>query len=142
MPSASIKAMLTIMTTRLTYTELCKRKTFGDRFAYVSLAGKQHESPRFMSNPFYKSRAWLLIRQEVIRRDAGCDLGVLGVYIDGPIFVHHMNPLTKFDVEDWNDDMLNPEYLICVSEDTHNKIHYAKEQGVYIPREPGDTKLW
>ena len=133
---------MTTMTNILTYSELCKRKTFGDRLQYLQLSGRKHESPRFMSNPFYKSRMWLAIRDEVIRRDAGCDLGILGEYITGPIFVHHMNPLTQFDMEDWNDDMINPEYLICVSEETHNKIHYSQKQMDLVERKPGDTKLW
>lgn len=132
-----------IMMTKLrTYSELIQFDGYGDRLNYLSLVGEENKSPRYMSNPFYKSRAWRLVRQEVIRRDLGCDLGVFGNDINGPIFVHHMNPLTEANVEEWDDDMINPEYLISVSEDTHNKIHYAKENGVYVERKPGDTKLW
>lgn len=132
---------MTTMTDILTYSELIKLGTFGDRLDYLKLWDKPHVSPRYMSNPFYRSRAWRLVREEVIRRDAGCDLGILGAYIDGPIFVHHMNPLGPEDIEDWQDYMIDPEYLITVSEETHNKIHYKRIDD-YVERKPGDTKLW
>jgi len=125
-----------------TYSELCKLKTYGDRLEYLSLGGNNHESPRYMSNPFYKSRIWRLVREEVIRRDAGCDMGLIGNYINGPLFVHHMNPLTPKDLEDITDDMVSPEYLITVSEQTHNLIHYGKNLDPLPERRPGDTKLW
>lgn len=133
---------MTTMTDILTYSELIKRKSFGDRLQYLKLNGVSHESPRYMSNPFYKSKMWLLARDAVIRRDAGCDLGVLGVNIDGPIFVHHMNPLQPSDLEEWSNDMIDPEFLICVSEETHNIIHYSKKLIEWKERKPGDTKLW
>lgn len=134
---------MTMMTKLRTYSELIKLPTYGDRLAYVSLSGTTHQAAHQISNPFYKSRAWRLVREEVIRRDAGCDLGVLGEYIDGPIFVHHMNPLEPKDIDNWDDYMINPEFLITVSEETHNKIHYLKNEGPEIvERKPGDTKLW
>ena len=74
-------------------------------------------------------------------RDLGCDLAIPGMYIDGRIIIHHMNPLVESDLEEWNPDMFDPEFLVCVSEDTHNKIHYGKKE-ISIERTPGDTKLW
>ena len=130
-----------IMPEILTYTELLKRNTYGDRLDYLKLWNKPHTSPRNISNSFYKSRAWKLVRDEVMARDLRCDLGVTGMFIDGQIIVHHMNPLQPEDIEDWTEDMLDPEYLICVSEETHNRIHYNVMEDI-PERSPGDTKLW
>lgn len=124
-----------------TYSELMQLSTYGDRLNYLSLDGQEHESPRFMSNPFYKSRSWINVRKHVITRDLGCDLAIHGMYIDGRIIIHHMNPLVESDLEEWTPDMFDPEFLVCVSEDTHNKIHYGKKE-ISIERAPGDTKLW
>lgn len=125
----------------LTYSELMKRKTYGDRLDYLKLWNKPHTSPRNISNAFYKSRAWLVVRHEVIMRDMRCDLGIPNMLIREKVIVHHMNPLQPEDIEDWREDMLDPEFLICVSESTHNKIHYKVIEEL-PERRPGDTKLW
>ena len=135
---------MTTKTDLLTYSELITLPDYSERLRYLQLWNHPHQAAHAISNPFYKSRAWRMIREEVIRRDAGCDLGILGAYIDGPIFVHHMNPLEPKDIEDWSDYMIDPEYLITVSEETHNKIHYGKihPEDIPIERSEGDTKLW
>lgn len=126
------------------YEELSKIPAFGDRLKYLSLRDKGYKSPRQFSNPFYKSPVWKKLRDEVIARDGGYDLGVPGVEIDGPIYVHHMIPITPEDIYDWNEEiLLNPDLLISCSHDTHMAIHYgiiSKEP--YVERYPGDTKLW
>ena len=127
---------------RLTYSEMKKFDSFGDRLNYLRLWDKPYVSPRSISNPFYKHPLWLQTRKEILRRDAGCDLGVLGVYIDGPITVHHINPLTDEDIENWSDKLLDPENLICVSAFTHGQIHYKQVEELQIGRTAGDTKLW
>lgn len=38
-----------------------------------------------------------------------------------------MNPITREDIRTLSDNLLNPEYLICVSHKTHNAIHYGDE---------------
>lgn len=129
------------MSKLLTYSELCQFDTYGDRLKYLRLWDIPHSSPRNISNSFYKSRYWMIARKEVITRDLGCDLGIITLPIDGRIIVHHMNPLQQSDIENWDDYMVDPEYLICVSEDTHNKIHY-QQPDTYVERRPGDTKLW
>ena len=129
------------MTELLTYTEMCKFKTYGDRLNYLTLWNKPHTSPRAISNAFYKSRFWMLARKEVIARDLGCDLGITGMYITGRLIVHHMNPLQREDIDNLDNDMIDPEYLICVSEETHNRIHYKMPDPI-VERKPGDTKLW
>lgn len=133
----------------LTYTELCQRQTFDERFDYLALRGKVGEITfgyeRYINQEFYRSREWKLCRDEVIARDLGCDLGIEGWEIfDRPI-VHHMNPMVAADIVHSNDDILNPEYLITVTHKTHNAIHYGDASLLAKPlveRRPGDTKLW
>lgn len=126
------------------YSEVIKLETFEERLEYLRLTGVSVESPRDISPAFYKSRQWKLVREEVARRDLGCDLGVFGVYIYGPIYVHHINPLTQSDIDnDIYKKLYDPENLICTSLETHNIIHYRKKvEEPYVERTPGDTKLW
>lgn len=129
----------------LSYSELIKYSNFGDRLNYLSLTRRGYDSPRDISNRFYKSKIWLELREFVIARDMGYDLGVPGVEIDGPPLVHHMIPLIEEDILEWREDIiLNPDLLITTSRDTHNAIHYraTKPSAQYIERQPGDTKLW
>lgn len=98
-----------------------------------------------MNQQFYRSREWKHIRQHVIARDEGCDLGVDGYEIYDRIYIHHMNPMTVEDVEHGNEDILNPEFLISTTHKTHNAIHYGDETllpKTLVERQPGDTKLW
>lgn len=126
------------------YSEVIKLKTFDERLEYLRLNGVSVESPRDISEAFYKSRMWEAVREDVAKRDLGCDLGVFGVYIYGSIYVHHINPITKHDIEVNNYKKLyGHENLICTSLDTHNIIHYRKKvEEPYVERTPGDTKLW
>lgn len=96
-----------------------------------------------MMGRFYKSNAWRKVRDAVIKRDLGCDLGVNRLYIDGEIIVHHINPITEEDLEKGSDLLLSMDNLITVSYDTHNKIHYSTEEDyIWKERKPGDTTLW
>ena len=96
-----------------------------------------------MSRPFYKSKIWETTRDIILERDLGFDLGVFGVYIDGAMYVHHIDPITEYDIVHMTKKVLDPENLITVSGDTHNKIHYNKqEKDIWVERKPGDTKLW
>lgn len=128
----------------LSYTDMIKFETFGDRLNYLSLFNKGYISPRDISNKFYKSKIWKDLRDYVIARDLGYDLGVPGVTIDGPPLVHHIYPLEEDDILTWNEDvLLNPDRLITVSRHTHNIIHYGdRSQTEFIERTQGDTKLW
>lgn len=127
-----------------TYSEALKYETFGDRLEYLRLNGIQHVSPREISNWFYKTPEWESVRAEVILRDGGWDLGIKGMKITGKILVHHIDPITEEDIENWNvDKLFNPDNLITVSVDTHNYIHYRKRiVEPYVERRPGDTTLW
>jgi len=132
-----------------TYNELLRRQTFEERFEYLKLGGAVGESTagfdRWIGQGFYRSREWKTLRHEIIYRDAGCDLGVSGREIQGPVLVHHLNPVSTSDIVDSADWILDPNYLITTCHNTHNAIHYGdfslipKER---VERRPGDTKLW
>lgn len=137
------------MTMIRTYAELRRFDTFEDRFRYLSLRAGVGDSTfgfdRYMNQQFYRSRQWRRLREDVIARDNACDLGVEGFEIFDRIIIHHMNPMTVENIVDGDEAILNPEFLICVTHKTHNAIHYGDESGLpkrYVPRSPGDTKLW
>ena len=132
-----------------THRELTRLKTFEERFEYLKLRGQVGKSTfgydRYINQAFYRSSEWRRVRNLVIARDEGLDLGVTGYEIfDRPI-IHHMNPMGLEDLVSGDDDILNPEYLVCVSHRTHNAIHYGDESLLPKPlveRRPGDTRLW
>lgn len=132
-----------------TYSELSRLKTFDERFDYLNLIGYVGQETfgidRYLNQKFYKSQEWKSIRDKVIIRDNGCDLGLDGYYIPKNIIIHHMNPITMDDLANNMELVCNPEYLICVSFATHNAIHYGDKQYLnktIVERRPGDTCLW
>lgn len=133
-----------------TYSELIQLPTFEDRFNYLKLNGAVANETfgfdRYLNQLFYRSAEWRKVRQQVIIRDRGCDMACDGHEIQGNIIVHHMNPLTLEQIENNPELLLDPEYLICVSFDTHNAIHYGTDDFIksrdVIERHPGDTTLW
>lgn len=136
------------MTTRR-YSELIKLGTFKERFEYLRLDGEVGASTfgfdRYLNQVFYNSPEWKRVRCEVILRDNGCDLGMPGYEIDRHVIIHHMNPIKQKDILDRSSEIYNPEFLICVSHDTHNAIHYGDEHLLRtdpVIRRPGDTCLW
>lgn len=125
------------------YTELIKLEDYNDRLEYLKLLDNNATSPRHMSEQFYKSNLWKHVRQTIIDRDLGFDLGVFGLYIDGVKMVHHINPINESDIIYQTSRLLDPENLITTSISTHNKIHYnTEEREIWTERTPGDTKLW
>lgn len=135
--------------TERSYSELIKRDTFLSRFRYLELGGsigvQTFGAERQLNQAFYASREWKSVRDQAILRDNGCDLGVAGYEVHDRILVHHMNPITVKDLAVFNFDVLNLEYLICVSHRTHNAIHFADERQLPRPlveRRPGDTIGW
>lgn len=132
-----------------TYSELAQIESFEDRFEYLKIKGVVGESTfgfeRHLNQKFYKGREWRLIRDEVITRDLGQDLGANGFEIYDRIIIHHMNPMSPSDLIRGNVDILNPEYLISTTHKTHNAIHYGDKSLLALPfieRRPGDTMLW
>lgn len=132
-----------------TYSEMVKFNTFKERFNYLSLKGTVAEETfgfdRYLNQHFYKSRDWKRLREQIIVRDFGCDLGVHGYDIVGKIIVHHMNPIALRDLYNFTDFLLNPEYMVCVSHSTHNAIHYGDDSLIIdtpVERKPNDTCPW
>ena len=132
-----------------TYSELVKYDSFEERFEYLKLNGVVSEETfgfdRYLNQIFYNSPEWKRIRNEVIIRDNGCDLGMYEYEIFGNIIIHHMNPIRVEDIENRNPDILNPEFLISCSFQTHNAIHYGDidllPRGIIV-RHPNDTCPW
>lgn len=133
-----------------TYSELCTLTTFEDRFRYLMLSGKVGEETfgfdRYLNQKFYRDEQWKQIRNYVIVRDEGCDLGLKGYEIERGIIVHHMNPISIEDIVNSTDRLMNPEYLICTRLKTHNAIHYGDESILrevsVIKRTKNDTCPW
>lgn len=133
-----------------TYSELSKLKTFRERYEYLKLDGTVGEETfgfdRYINQIFYKSEEWKRIRNYVITRDNGCDLGIPDrKIVDSVILVHHMNPITKEDIINKNEILLDPEYLITTIKPTHDAIHYGDESLLaedLVIRSKNDTCPW
>ncbi len=131
------------------YSELQIYKNFYDRFEYLKLSGFVGEETfgfdRFLNQQLYRSREWRKARDAVIIRDNGCDMGIEDYIIGDRIVVHHMNPITLEDIETGADVVYDPEFLICVSFNTHNAIHYGDVNllpQILVERKPNDTIPW
>ena len=131
------------------YSEIITIDNFLDRFNYLKLGGSVGAETfgfdRYINQRFYTSREWVRVRDFVITRDFGCDLGVYGYEIYDKVYVHHMNPINVNDIKMNTDILLNPEYLITTSFNTHNAIHYGDINLLdigYNERSPNDTCPW
>lgn len=132
-----------------TYSELITLPTFEERYRYLRLGGKVGEETfgfdRYLNQIFYKSDEWRSVRDYVIIRDGGCDLGMPDREIYGKILVHHMNPIRQEDILRRSKFLLDPEYLICTIKNTHDAIHYGDEGLLIldpIERTQNDTCPW
>lgn len=131
------------------YTDLAQLRSFDERYRYLRVPARVGVATfgfdRYLNQKFYTSAQWRNVRNHVIARDEGCDLGIEGYEIYDRIYIHHMNPMSVEDIETGNPDILDPEFLISVTHSTHNAIHYGDENLLRKPliaRRPGDTKLW
>lgn len=137
-----------VMKANKCYSELIKLKTFEERFEYLKLGAHVAEETfgfdRWVNQKFYKSYEWKKIRRDIIIRDNGCDLGVEGYELQNGIYIHHMNPMLPRDIINAEEWILNPEFLISVSFNTHNAIHYGDKNLLpqLIIRTPNDTCPW
>lgn len=133
-----------------TYSELITFPTFFERFRYLKLSANVGEDTfgydRYLNQQFYRSPTWRQLRRLIITRDMGCDLAHPDFEINGPIIVHHLNPITKSDVLEHSDYLLDPEFLVCVSDNTHKALHYGDETLLLdaepLIRAPFDTCPW
>ena len=149
---ADILAFQNWMTKKMTrnYEDLIRLKTFEERFDYLKLDGSAGVATfgfdRYLNQMFYKSREWRAIRDYVIVRDNGCDLGMEDHEINSGVIIHHMNPISKKDITDRSEFLLEPEYLITTILSTHNAIHYGDEtllnNRMLIQRSINDTCPW
>ena len=131
-----------------TYSELIRLPTFEERFQYAIVGGGVGEvtfgGRRILNQRFYRSAEWKRVRDAVIVRDEGCDLAVSGRSIIGRIMIHHLNPIVVDDMSQLG-ILLDPEFLVCVSHDTHNALHYGDLDNLpkdYRPRFQNDTCPW
>jgi hypothetical protein len=137
------------MTVVRRYSELKQLDTFDERFKYLRLSGGVGRPTfgydRYLNQRFYASREWKQVKDYVIYRDQGCDLGVPGHEIHVSLLVHHMNPMVPADIQHGESWILDPEFLITTNHDTHNAIHYGGElvgPAVVVERSRGDTTRW
>lgn len=136
----------------LTYSELIRLPTFEERLSYLLLHGRVGAETfgfdRWLNQHFYRSEEWKQLRRKIIIRDNGCDLGVDGYDIQGAILVHHMNPIVSDDIVNCTPYLMNPDFLISTSFDTHQAIHYENAELLKVApiypteRKPNDTCPW
>lgn len=132
-----------------TYTELIAIPDFQARFEYLKLDGEVGQDTfgfdRYLNQQFYRSKRWLAVRDAVIIRDNGCDLAHPDYQIGGKVLIHHLNPITKEDILHDSGLIIDPEFLVCVSQRTHNAIHYGDARLIQTPlteRSKYDTCPW
>lgn len=132
------------------YTELIKLPDFLSRFEYVKLKASVPGSITFGSNRFvnqslYHSYEWRMLRNRIIVRDSGMDLGASDRPIGGRIIIHHICPITLEDFDNDSEIIWDPENLICVSHNTHEAIHFGSEDRLFrglVDRKPNDQSPW
>lgn len=132
-----------------TYSELITLTTFEERYKYVRIGGKVGDETfgfdRYLNQTFYNSPEWRRFRRDIIVRDFGCDLAIEDREIGGLIIVHHLNPIDINDILHGSEFLMNPEYVVCVSDNTHKAIHYGDESLLItapIERYENDTCPW
>ena len=132
-----------------TYHDLIQIPSFLERYEYLKIGGVVGETTfgyeRYLNQMLYSSRKWKDARNRVLIRDDGCDMGLADYPIGDKIYVHHMNPIAPEMVEENDPVLFEPEFLICVSYQTHNAIHYGDKSLLPqepIQREPNDTCPW
>lgn len=138
-----------------TYSDLVKLSSFDERLNYLILRGKVgYETfgyDRYLNQYLYqRSAEWKKVRDHVILRDNACDLAHPDheIHPSGRrniILVHHMNPISKEDILSRSDIVLDPEFLITTTKETHNIIHYGLDTAkrpILTERTPNDTSPW
>lgn len=132
------------------YNELITIPTFEERFRYLKVYGvignQTFGYDRYLNQKLYNtSSEWKRVRDKVILRDNGCDLGCEGFEIYGKIIIHHINPITVEDIVTCNPCVFDLNNLISTSHNTHNAIHYGDEKSLIvapIERKQYDTCPW
>lgn len=131
-----------------TYSALSRLKTYDERLNYLLCHSRIGEETfagnRPFNQAFYRSAEWKRARRDAIARDNGCELGIQELEIRGPIYVHHLNPITMEDIQSGSSSLFDLDNLICCSYETHKEIHYGSEKKheAYQERTPNDTCPW
>ena len=132
-----------------TYLQLIEFETFEERFEYLRLDGvvgaETFGSSRQLNQVLYQSYEWKKIRDMIILRDNGCDLGIEGRDIFQHAYIHHLNPITKKQIIDRDPILFDPNNLITVSYQTHQAIHYGDKSILLldpIERFANDVAPW
>ena len=149
MPCGIIQDRVKCMRNIRTYSELIQIPTFIERFEYLKLSGMVGETTfggrRYLNQILYKTDKWLALRDRIIIRDNGCDLGILDRELYSRITVHHMNPITIEDILSESPFVWDPEFLITSGDITHKAIHYSNSDLLVkepIIRRKYDTCPW
>lgn len=135
---------------RRTYKELRQLKTFEERYEYLRLSDRVGRETfgfdRYFNQKFYRSVEWKRIRDQVLVRDNGCDLGIEGRELKTcRVLIHHLNPITLEEIQNGSESLFDLDNLITVSHSTHNSIHYGDDTTLFkdpIERSPNDTCPW
>lgn len=134
-----------------TYSEMLKMDSYIDRLKYLAIKGRVGEATfggrRSLNQTLYTSHEWRRVKREIIVRDNGCDLALSGLIIFGPVFVHHINPITEDDIRNRSYKIFDPDNLVCCSFKTHQMIHFGtmvdkEEPPIVLERAPNDTCPW
>lgn len=130
------------------YRELIALPSFEERLKYLQLHGGVGDitfaSHRYLNQRFYTSRDWRIFRNDIILRDCGRDLAMPGYEIYGPVLIHHIRPISLDQLCELDEELMDPDNVVCVSHDTHNAIHYGynNPRPEPIERRPNDTCPW
>lgn len=131
------------------YSDLKQLSTFEERFNYLKINGSigidTFGFNRYLNQDFYHSKEWKSLRQKVILRDKGCDLGIEGHEIVGKAIIHHINPITAEDIVNRDPKVFDMNNVILTNLQTHNAIHYGSIDSTAkdpIERKPNDTCPW
>lgn len=137
------------MSEHKSYSELIKIDKFEDRIIYLSLVGLVGDvtfgSHRYLNQILYHSEDWKRTKREIILRDNGCDLAHEDWPINGPIYIHHINPITINDILERRPCVFDLDNLVCTTFRTHNAIHYGTIETLPkspVERRKNDTCPW
>lgn len=133
----------------LTYRDIMAIPTFEGRFDAlhdVVLANYVDEDSRRIKQTLYASDEWKEVRDFVVARDGGKDLGYTGSDILGAVYVHHTIPVTSEMIRRRDPKLLDPNYLISASKGVHEALHTSNRDLIpkdqYVERKPNDTIPW
>src|SRR5699024_3281930 len=101
------------------YSGLAMIDKYLDRLGYLSLGdGDVREETygweRYLNQSFYRSSRWKAVRDAVIIRDNGMDMGLDGHPIFGKIIVHHINPIAPWHIKHQDPSLYDMDNLVCV----------------------------